>query len=63
MIELAAIAIDAECCGVVPADPVVLAISGTLDIEFGDSIMVLTPPVTAALLLLRETSPEHPAEF
>ena len=48
MIELAAIAIDAECCGVVPADPVVLAISGTLDIEFGDSIMVLTPPVTAA---------------
>jgi hypothetical protein len=48
---------------VVPADPVALGISGTLDIELGDSIMLFTPAATFTLLLLIETSPEHAVEL
>ena len=54
---------EPECCGVVPADPVGLVISGTLEMEFGDSITVFMPPVIAAFVLLRGTSPEQPVAF
>jgi hypothetical protein len=48
--EFATIAIELECCGVALLDPGAAFISGTLDMEFGDSIMVFTPAEMLALL-------------
>lgn len=47
----------------VPADPVALGISGTLDMELGDSIMVFTPAATFTVLLFIDRSPEHAVEL
>ena len=48
---------EVECWGVAPADPGAAVMSGTLEMEFGDSMMVFATPTLVGLTLLPVPSP------